>query len=54
MTDRRSQALRNAAAIRAKYQLLKKQRERRRWATVITLATIVTYALTFAHYGLGY
>lgn len=54
MTDRHSQALRNAAAIRAKYQLLRKQRERRRWAAIISAATLVTYALTFAHYGLGY
>ena len=54
MNDRQVQAAKRAAAIMAVYEYKREQARKRRLVAALTVMIGITYALTWAHYGLGY
>lgn len=54
LTDAHVEAMRNVAVRRALREERKKRREMRKLTAAAVVATGITYALTWAHYGLGF
>lgn len=52
--NKHDHAIRVVERSRMKRELRKKKEERRRFTTAAVIATAITYALTWAHYGMGY
>lgn len=53
MTEIQLEAMKRRAVSRALQEEREKRAEKRRWAALIIVATAITYALTWGHYGLG-
>ena len=54
MSEAHVKAMRNVAVRRALREERKRRREMRRLTAAAVVATGITYALTWAHYGLGF
>lgn len=54
MSEAHVEAMRNVAVRRALREERKRRREMRRLTAAAVVATGITYALTWAHYGLGF